>query len=100
METFVDDTPGDANDPIAIERSRAYGRFDELAEEFAKRLRRGAGPRLQEYVDRLPEMAEEIREMFRALAEDEHAEAIARDDVLRRPSSVPPFREIGDYRIV
>ena len=43
-----------------------YGRFDELAEEFAERYRRGERPSLQEYVDRLPEMAGEIREMFPA----------------------------------
>ena len=51
--------------------SRDYGRFDELAEEFAERYRRGERPSLQEYVDRLPEMAEEIREMFPAMVEVE-----------------------------
>lgn len=35
-----------------------YGRFDELAEEFAERYRRGDRPSLQEYIDRLPEMAD------------------------------------------
>jgi hypothetical protein len=39
--------------------SRDYGRFDELAEEFAERYRRGERPDLQQYVDRLPGMAEE-----------------------------------------
>jgi hypothetical protein len=39
----------------------AYGRFDELAEEFAQRYRRGERPDLQQYVDRLPGMAEERR---------------------------------------
>ena len=47
--------------------SRAYGRFDELAEEFAERYRRGERPSVEEYVDRLPEMADEIRELFPAL---------------------------------
>jgi eukaryotic-like serine/threonine-protein kinase len=37
--------------------TKDYARFDELAEEFAKRYRRGERPSLQEYVDRLPEMA-------------------------------------------
>ena len=45
--------------------TRDYGRFDELAEEFAERYRRGERPSLQEYVDRLPEMADEIRECSR-----------------------------------
>jgi hypothetical protein len=48
-----------------------YGRFDELAEEFAERYRRGERPDLQEYIDRLPGMADEIREMFPALVEVE-----------------------------
>jgi hypothetical protein len=64
--------------------SRDYGRFDELAEEFADRYRRGERPCLQEYVDRLPEMADEIREMFPALAEVEQVEGDARDDALQR----------------
>ena len=51
--------------------SRDYGRFDELAEELAERFRRGERPSLQEYVDRLPEIAEEIREMFPAMVEVE-----------------------------
>ena len=64
--------------------SRDYGRFDELAEEFAERYRRGERPSLQEYVDRLPEMADEIREMFPALVEVEQVEDDARDDAAPR----------------
>ena len=50
------------------------GCFDELAEEFAERFRRGERPSLQEYVDRYPELADEIRELFPALVEVEQAE--------------------------
>src|SRR5438309_11061400 len=78
-----------------------YGRFDELAEEFAERYRRGERPGLQEYIDRLPAMAKEIRELFPALVEVEQVEGDARDDALQQP---PPaltcLRQIGDYRIV
>jgi hypothetical protein len=35
--------------------SRDYDQFDQLAEEFAQRYRRGERPSVQEYVDRLPE---------------------------------------------
>jgi hypothetical protein len=55
-----------------------YGRFDELAEEFAGRYRRGERPGLQEYVDRLPEMAGEIRGLFATVVEVEEAEGVAR----------------------
>jgi hypothetical protein len=60
--------------------SRDYGRFDELADEFAERYRRGERPSLDEYVDRLPEMADEIREKFPALVEVEQGEGDARAD--------------------
>ncbi len=69
--------------------SHDYSRFDELAEEFAERYRRGERPSLQEYVDRLPEMADEIREMFPALVAVEQAEGEARGDPSPPPSAAP-----------
>jgi hypothetical protein len=80
--------------------SRDYGRFDELAEEFARRYRRGERPGLQEYIDRLPEMADEIREMCPALVEVEQVERDAREDALRPQPAVPFLKELGDYRIL
>src|SRR5277367_788433 len=78
-----------------------YGRFDELAEEFAERFRRGERPSLQEYVDRLPEMAEEIREMFPAMAEVEQADGDARGDAVPPlPPLASHLKQIGDYRIL
>ena len=41
---------------------------ERLAEEFAERLRRGEHPSLNEYVERYPEWADEIRDLFPALA--------------------------------
>jgi WD40 repeat protein len=79
---------------------RDYVRFDELAGEFAERYRRGEQPSVQEYVERLPEMADEIREMFPAMVEIEQAEEDARDDAHRPVLSPPPLREVGDFRIV
>ena len=43
------------------ERSILLNRF---ADEFAERYRRGERPAVQEYVDRHPELADEIRELF------------------------------------
>jgi WD40 repeat protein len=81
--------------------SRDYGHFDELAEEFAERYRRGERPELQEYIERLPEMADEIREMFPALVEVEQVEADARDDALQQQQrAIPYLGQIGDYRIL
>jgi eukaryotic-like serine/threonine-protein kinase len=83
----------------ASANSRDYGRFDQLAEEFAQRYRRGERPSLQEYVDRLPEMADEIREMFPALVEVEQVEEAAREPALQ-PPVVPRLRHVGDFRIL
>jgi eukaryotic-like serine/threonine-protein kinase len=39
--------------------------LDQIAEEFAERFRRGERPALHEYTQRYPELADEIRELFR-----------------------------------
>src|SRR5580692_3612726 len=84
--------------------SRDYGRFDELAMEFAERYRRGERPELQEYVDRLPEMADEIRELFPTFVEVEQVqEAHVKPEQLNPAAagaSPPPLGQVGDYSIL
>ncbi len=46
--------------------------LDSIIEEFTARVRGGEHPTVKEYVDRYPESAERIRELFPALAEIEH----------------------------
>src|SRR3954465_5168988 len=82
--------------------SADYGRFEELAEEFAARFRRGERPGLQEYIDRCPDLADEIRELFPALVEVERV----KDDQPARPgtaevaAALPPPNQVGDYRVL
>src|SRR4051812_30550386 len=81
--------------------SADYGKFDELAEEFAARFRRGERPGLQEYIDRAPELVDEIRALFPALVEVERVE----EDQPKRPGAEaaitpPPLTQVGDYRVV
>src|SRR2546426_380385 len=45
--------------------------LNHLADEFAARYRRGERPALQEYIDQHPELADDIREFFPAMAEME-----------------------------
>jgi hypothetical protein len=59
--------------------SADYDKFDELAEEFAARFRRGERPALQEYIDRYPALAGPIRELFPALVEVERADVEQQD---------------------
>jgi WD40 repeat protein/serine/threonine protein kinase len=82
--------------------SADYGRFEALAEEFAARFRRGERPSLQEYIDRCPELADEIRELFPALVEVERV----KEDQPEGPGAaevavaLPPLGQVGDYRVI
>src|SRR5262245_6339464 len=82
--------------------SADYGRFEKLAEEFAARFRLGERPSLQEYIDRCPELAEEIRELFPALVEVERVEEDrpARPDAAEVVAALPPLGQVGDYRVL
>ncbi len=81
--------------------SADYGLFDELAEEFAERYHRGERPSLQEYVDRCPEMADEIRELFPALVEVEQAEEVLEPQREAAASpAAPVLRQVVDYRVI
>jgi hypothetical protein len=53
--------------------------LDRLVEEFAARLRRGERPALKDYADRYPELADEIRDVFPAMAQVEQAKEICQD---------------------
>src|SRR6516162_6629984 len=82
--------------------SADYGQFEALAEEFAARYRRGERPSLQEYIDRCPEMADAIRELFPALVVVERAE-----DALEDATGPPKpkdrthrLTQLSDFRIL
>ena len=78
----------------------------ELAEEFLERYRKGERPSLREYIERYPERAAEIKEVFPAMAMMEKI-AVA-DESLDSPSQrsggkTPTRRalqQLGDYRII
>jgi serine/threonine protein kinase/WD40 repeat protein len=73
--------------------------LDLLVEEFAERYRRGERPSLQEYLERYPALADDIRDLFPALAVVEQAEA----DRPRPPEAkapTTPLQQVGDYRIL
>lgn len=69
-----------------------------LADEFVERQRRGEKPSIEEYVRSHPHLADEIREVFPALAIIEKA-APNSDDAGMVDGS-PPLRNLGDYRIL
>jgi hypothetical protein len=61
----------------------------ELAEEFLERYRRGQRPSLKEYIDRHPALADEIREVFPAMAMMERI-ALADESLAGDPTGPPP----------
>ncbi len=77
----------------------------ELAEEFLERYRQGQRPSLKEYIDRHPELADEIKEVFPAMALMENIaladESLAEDATgpARQSGQAPP-EHLGDYRIL
>jgi serine/threonine protein kinase len=70
-----------------------------LADEFAARYRQGERPPLREYLDKYPELAEDIRELFPALVEMEQAKADERE-VEPPTADTPPLQQLGDFRIL
>ncbi len=81
--------------------SANYVLLTRLADEFAARYRAGERPALQEYIDRNPELADDIRDLFPAMVEieqvrEDHQEAAEQE-------ATPPtsaLEQLGDFRIL
>src|SRR5438045_5420444 len=73
--------------------------FNQLADEFAARYRRGERPPLREYVEKYPELADDIRDLFPALVGMEQVKE-DRQEVETTASMLPPLQQLGDYRII
>jgi WD40 repeat protein/serine/threonine protein kinase/tetratricopeptide (TPR) repeat protein len=83
------------------ESSADYVLLTQLADEFAARYRAGERPSLLEYIDRHPELADDIRDLFPAMVEmeqvrEDHQEAAEQS----APSASPPLQQLGDFRIL
>src|SRR5687768_7271536 len=75
--------------------------LSQLADEFAARYRAGERPRVQEYLDRHPELADDIRELFPAMVaiervKEDHQEGEKEAD--EPPAQTP--QQFGDFRII
>jgi serine/threonine protein kinase/WD40 repeat protein/tetratricopeptide (TPR) repeat protein len=76
---------------------------EQLAEEFAERLRRGEHPALSEYTEKYPQWADEIMDLFPALAMIEQFKpkpGEATGEYTLTDSKRPPLERLGDYRIL
>src|SRR5262249_49396866 len=74
---------------------------ERLAEEFAARLRNGERPSLTEYIERYPQHADDIRDLFPPLAAMEQLKpAPAERTGPYAASAEQPLERLGDYRIL
>ena len=78
--------------------------LNDLAHEFVERYRRGERPSLDEYVERYPRLADEIRELFPTLEMMERlrsdADGPPRPVADQPPRHGPMPERLGDYRIL
>jgi eukaryotic-like serine/threonine-protein kinase len=83
------------------ESSANYILLTRLADDFAARYRAGQRPSLQEYIDRYPELADDIRELLPAMVEIEQVKEDHQDADEHAATPPPPaLRQLGDYRIL
>jgi serine/threonine protein kinase/WD40 repeat protein/Flp pilus assembly protein TadD len=74
--------------------------LNQLADEFAARRRAGERPRIEEYCERHPDLAEEIRSVFPALVELERAKSDAGPELAVEVADAPPVTNLGDFRLL
>jgi serine/threonine protein kinase/WD40 repeat protein len=78
--------------------------FGSIADEFVEAFRQGKSPSVEEFAQRYPEHADQIREILPALVLMEKAKsAEASSDHLRKTraaAAVPPVQQLGDYQIL
>ncbi|MEM9657475.1 MAG: serine/threonine-protein kinase [Planctomycetota bacterium] len=73
---------------------------DELAEDFACRLRRGEDVTLERYVSDHPEWAAEIRALFPTVAALERAKVACAEQPSKSDEFDRPPRQLGDFRLL
>jgi WD40 repeat protein/serine/threonine protein kinase len=86
-----DDNPS-AEDPFGV-----------IADEFVEAFRKGQRPSVEEFAQRYPEHADDIREMLPALVMMEKAKATAppgQHGPANGSSAEPPLQQLGDYQIL
>jgi WD40 repeat protein/serine/threonine protein kinase len=86
---------------MASDSSAKYALLNQLAEELAARYRQGERPVLQEYLDRYPDLADDLRELFPAMLEMEQVrEDRGEAGAPGTDSTAVPLQQLGDFRIL
>ena len=74
--------------------------LNQLADEFAARFRHGERPSLQEYCDRHPELADDIREYFPPWPSWSRSRTSPSRCHCRPGGPLPILERLGDFRII
>jgi WD40 repeat protein/serine/threonine protein kinase len=86
------------NDPSAADP------FGQIADEFVAAFRQGKQPSVEEFAQRYPQQADDIRNMLPALVLMEEAKSASDTSNQRRQATVmaagAPLQQLGDYRIL
>src|SRR5438874_5185923 len=76
----------------------------QIADEFVEVFRQGKRPSVEEFAQRYPEQADEIRDMLPALVLMEEAKSADDTSSQRRraraSAGAVPLRQLGDYQIL
>src|SRR5262249_52990678 len=84
---------------MATDSSARYVLLNRLADEFAERYGRGERPSVQEYLDKHPDLADDILDLFPALVEIEQVKEGRRAIEKPIPAAAPALLDrLGDYR--
>jgi serine/threonine protein kinase/WD40 repeat protein len=81
------------------ENDSAHDLISNLAHEFAERFRQGERPALDEYTERYPDLATQIRELFPALVVMEQFGSVAGEPARPAADAAIP-KQLGEYRIL
>jgi serine/threonine protein kinase/WD40 repeat protein len=84
---------------MGITDSNSHITIEQLADSFMDRMRSGERPQISEYAQQYPELADEIREVFPALAVLEEF-GPAPDKSARKLAEALALERLGDYRIL
>ncbi len=88
--------------PVGPDHNASNRSIDEIVDSFVARLRQGEHPSINEYVQRYPELEEEIRDLFPTLAALEDWQSGEEASVTSGSlgNQLKPADQLGDYEIV
>jgi serine/threonine protein kinase len=72
----------------------------DIADAFVEAFRQGKRPSVEEFAQRYPEHADELREILPALVLMEKAKSREDAPPAQPPAAAPPLRQLGDYQIL